>query len=161
MDTVCSNDDEKEEMDDETKNWPINTKFQNELNLIKPLYCATPLDLYKNNVLIKPKKINDELKNSLIEVHFSIHHTHIGKERVNQDSFQAHIREVRILRQKKKPSPSEQHDPQKGLSRTTDATDNELPAKKKQISKHNKDNDDDENQPGPSSRQKAKQKESA
>ncbi|KIJ09747.1 hypothetical protein PAXINDRAFT_17182 [Paxillus involutus ATCC 200175] len=99
--TVTSDAEPTEEMDEETKHWPINAKYQDELNLIKPLFRAIPLPLYKNNKFIEPRDVNDKLKNSLIEVHFSIHHTYIKKDKITQDSFQALIHEIKILKGKK------------------------------------------------------------
>ncbi|KAF8835625.1 hypothetical protein BDN67DRAFT_1015397 [Paxillus ammoniavirescens] len=128
--TVTSDTEPNEEMDKETKHWPIDAKYQDELDLIKPLFHAIPLPLYKNNKFIKPRDINDKLKNSLVKVHFSIHHTYIKKDKTTQDSFQAHIHEIKILKGKK--ITTTHQDPRKGPSASFVLTDT-LPAKQPRL----------------------------
>ncbi|KIJ11074.1 hypothetical protein PAXINDRAFT_157428 [Paxillus involutus ATCC 200175] len=148
--TSTSNPEEEEDMDEETKGWPVDTKFQDELDMIKPHYRAIPLNLYKNDKFIEPRDVNDELKNSLVEVHFTIHHTFIKKDKVNQDSFQARIQEVKIL--KEKLMSSSRRDPRKGPSTSLHHADEPSPSKKQRV-----DNNDEE--ATTSNRRKEKQKE--
>ncbi|KAI5984252.1 hypothetical protein EDC04DRAFT_2615786 [Pisolithus marmoratus] len=87
-----------EEMDEETKNWTVPEENEQELDAIKPDYRAIPLRVYSGDAFIEPTDVNNVLNGALVEVMFSIHHTFIKKQSGPQDSFQAEIEQVTVIK---------------------------------------------------------------
>ncbi|KAG8221651.1 hypothetical protein J3R82DRAFT_1931, partial [Butyriboletus roseoflavus] len=81
-----------ETMDDETCNWPVEDKYWDMLHLISPTYKAIPLRAYNKDAFIEPSEVNNALQNSIIEIHFSLHHTFLSKHNPPRDSFCANIK---------------------------------------------------------------------
>lgn len=90
---------QKELMDEETRDWPIEEKYRDALDLIRPTHKAVPLRVYHGQTFIEPTKVNDALRNSIVEIHFSLHHTFLSKQTPPRDSFRANIKQVLIREQ--------------------------------------------------------------
>ena len=81
-------------LDEETKKWPISDGFKDQFDAIKFTYKASLLAIYKDERFIEPLLTNSALKNSLVEVHFNIHHYRIG----DYDTFAAISLQILILK---------------------------------------------------------------
>ncbi|KAG1743669.1 uncharacterized protein EDB91DRAFT_1081049 [Suillus paluster] len=85
-------------MDAETAHWPIKEEYVNDLEGIKANYKAIPLCVYdSNDMFVEPANVNKMLHNTLVEVHFTLHHTYIPKSTLPHDSFRANIKQILIL----------------------------------------------------------------
>ena len=81
-------------LDEETKKWPISDGFKDQFDAIKFMYKASLLAIYKDESFIEPLLANSALKNSLVKVHFNIHHYCIG----DYDTFAAIPLQILILK---------------------------------------------------------------
>ena len=90
------------EIDSDTEHWPVPSYLQGRFDIIKYTHKTTPLPVFENDIYIEPILVNNTLKNSLVEVHFNIHHHKIS----NYDSFTGIMIQVVILKSSFTPSPS-------------------------------------------------------
>lgn len=91
----------KEQIDDETRNWPVEEMYRDALHLISPTHKAVPLRAYHGNTFIEPTGVNNSLRNSIVEIHFSLHHTFLSKQTPPRDTFRADIKQVKVLEEGK------------------------------------------------------------
>lgn len=89
---------EEETINEETKNWPIDPKLCDKLDLIKPSHRAIPLRVYQHDMFIEPSNVNSALRNAEIEIQFSVHHVFLKNQTPPRDSFRANIEQIIILR---------------------------------------------------------------
>ena len=83
-------------VDEETENWPVPPRLREELNKIKFEYYAVPLSVYADDNFVEPALVNNAIRGALVELHFELHHFAI--RRAAQDSFNASIEQILILR---------------------------------------------------------------
>ncbi|KAG6374106.1 hypothetical protein JVT61DRAFT_4750 [Boletus reticuloceps] len=86
-------------VDEETNNWPVEAKSKEALDEIKYTHCVLPLRVYKDEEYVKPRNVNAALRNSMVEVLFSVHHTYLGIQTPAHDTFRANIEQIKILKQ--------------------------------------------------------------
>lgn len=103
-----------ESIDEETKNWPIEYKHRDELDLIKPSHRAVPLRIYKDNKFVEPADVNGALPNAEIEIQFSVHHVYLQNQTPPRDSFRANIEQIVILKSGKRLQSIRKQDPRSG-----------------------------------------------
>ena len=85
-----------EEVDEETECWPIHPRFRDELDKIKFEYRAQPLAVYLRDKFIEPSEVNNAICGALVEIHLEFRHFAI--QRRSQDSFNASIEQMIVLR---------------------------------------------------------------
>ncbi|KAG6379574.1 hypothetical protein JVT61DRAFT_10078 [Boletus reticuloceps] len=86
-------------IDDETNNWPVEEKYKEALNEIKYTHRVLPLRVYKDSEYVEPRNVNNLLRNSVVEVLFSIHHTFLRSQVPAHDTFRANIEQIIIHKQ--------------------------------------------------------------
>jgi len=101
-------------MDEETLNWPVDAKYQDAIDLIKPEYCAVPLRLYHDEQFMEPLDTKEALQNALVEIHFTLSHTSLSNRQPAKDSFRANIEQIVVLKNKAPPTFAYRGDPCKG-----------------------------------------------
>ncbi|KAG2114425.1 hypothetical protein DEU56DRAFT_761835 [Suillus clintonianus] len=110
---------EKLEMDKETANWPVDDEYCQYLDPIKAHFKAVPLRVYdEENHFVEPENVNNVLRNAVVEVHFTLHHTYLAKSSPPQDSFRANIEQMMILKRGKPIAAIYTSDPRSGPVRT-------------------------------------------
>ena len=65
-------------INNKTSNWLVADERRQLLDVIKSSHNINPFPVYKSDTFIEPNIVNSALKNALVEVHFNIHHYHIG-----------------------------------------------------------------------------------
>ncbi|KAF8436815.1 hypothetical protein L210DRAFT_790655, partial [Boletus edulis BED1] len=94
--TEANEEDLEDTVDDETNNWPVEQKYKDALNKIKHTHRVLPLRVYKDNEYVEPRKVNSLLRNSVVEVLFSVHHTYLKNQVPAHDTFRANIEQIII-----------------------------------------------------------------
>jgi hypothetical protein len=86
-------------LDDTTAKWPVPDNMQTELVQLMGTYMAQPLPVFKDNAYVPPIGVNSALKDSLVEVHFSIKHYRIHKKDSKPiDSFTGLVEQIVVLK---------------------------------------------------------------
>ncbi|KAF8124055.1 hypothetical protein EV363DRAFT_1454834 [Boletus edulis] len=97
--TSSNIDDDENTVDDETNNWPVEPKYKEALDEIKHTHRVLPLRIYKDDKYIEPRNVNNILRNSMVEVLFSVHHTYLKNQQPAHDTFRANIEQIVVLKQ--------------------------------------------------------------
>ena len=91
--------DNTSKLDDTTAKWPVPDDMRAELQQLMGTHMAQPLLIFKDDVYVPPLAVNSTLKDSLVEVHFSIKHYRIHKRDSKPiDSFTGLVEQVIVLR---------------------------------------------------------------
>src|SRR5882762_2758330 len=86
-------------LDDTTTKWPVPDDMRTELVQLMGTYMAQPLPVFKDNAYVPPIAVNSTLKDSLVEVHFSIKHYRIHKKDSKPiDSFTGLVEQIVVLK---------------------------------------------------------------
>ncbi|KAF8438101.1 hypothetical protein L210DRAFT_786617, partial [Boletus edulis BED1] len=96
--TDANDEDEENTVDEETDKWPVEEKYKDVLNEIKHTHRVLPLRVYKDSKFVEPRNVNNVLRNSMVEVLFSVHHTYLGTQVPAHDTFRANIEQVIVLK---------------------------------------------------------------
>jgi hypothetical protein len=83
-------------MDTETEEWPIPTKHKAGFESMKFENMACPLRVYRDNVFVEPRNVNEALTYAMVEVYFMIRHFYMCEKKF--DTFQADIQQIKIVK---------------------------------------------------------------
>ena len=106
-------------MDDATLNWPVDEKYQDDVDLIKSEYRAVSLCVYHDNQFIKPSDVKEGLKNALVEIHFTLFYILLSNQHLPKDTYYANIKQIIILRNEALITSTYCGDPRKGPVKIT------------------------------------------
>jgi hypothetical protein len=83
-------------MDTETEVWPTPSKHKDEFESMKFDFMACPLRVYRHEIFVEPRDVNEALMGAVVEVFFAIRHCYLRDKKF--DTFQADMQQIRIIR---------------------------------------------------------------
>jgi hypothetical protein len=83
-------------MDTETEEWLIPAKHKAGFESMKFENMAWPLRVYRDNVFMEPRNVNEALTDAMVEVYFMIRHFYVREKKF--DAFQADIQQIEIMK---------------------------------------------------------------